>query len=154
MKSASSSITMSEFNAVRREMQAKFEAELKDFKDKLIAKLENDIADTVKSSVATAMDGINATINSSLHDNNKTVYANMQAERNAITDTMTAAVSKKMDLSIGITVTRALTNFWISERCSSPRTKSPARKKQISSPTPGENADKDNVEMHDGDKIR
>jgi hypothetical protein len=105
-KSASSSITMSEFDAVRREMQAKFESDLKEFKDKLIAKIEHDIADTVKSSVATAMEGMNATINTSLQDNNKIVYANMQAERTTITDTMTAAVSKKMDLSIGIAVTR------------------------------------------------
>jgi hypothetical protein len=57
LKLSSSSITMSEFNAVRREMQAKFEADLKEFKEKLIAKLEHGIADTVKSSVATAMKG-------------------------------------------------------------------------------------------------
>jgi hypothetical protein len=154
-KSASLSITMSKFNVVRREMQAKFEADLKEFKEKLIVKLEHDIAGTaVKSSVATAMEGINATINTSLQDKNKFFYANMQSERNTITETMTTAVSKKMDLSIGIAVTRALTNFRISERRSSPRNKSPARKKRISSPTPGETADKDNVKMHDGTKVR
>jgi hypothetical protein len=84
-KSSSASITMGDFNAVRREMQAKFEADLKDFKQKLIAKLEHDIADTVKSSVATTIEGINATINTSLQDNNKIVYANIQSERNTIT---------------------------------------------------------------------
>jgi hypothetical protein len=63
LKSSSSSITMSEINAVCSEMQAQFEADLKSFKDKMVAKLEHDIAETVKQSVATALEGINTQIN-------------------------------------------------------------------------------------------
>jgi hypothetical protein len=78
----------------------------------------------------------------------------MQSERNTITESMTAAVLKKMDLSIGIAIPRALTNFRISDRRTSPCTKSPARKKRISSPPPGENANNENVDMHDGEEVR
>jgi hypothetical protein len=62
---------MSEINVIRDEMQAKFEQDLKDFKEKLIAKMEREIADTVKTSVKSALTGINAQINSSLQENNK-----------------------------------------------------------------------------------
>jgi hypothetical protein len=54
---------MSAINVVRSEMQAKFEQDLKDFKEKLITKMEREIAETVKTSVKTALAGINAKIN-------------------------------------------------------------------------------------------
>jgi hypothetical protein len=84
-KSALSSITMSEINVVRNELQAKFEQDLKEFKEKLITKMEQEIAETVKSSVKSALAGINAQINSSLQENNKIIYSNMQAKRSTIT---------------------------------------------------------------------
>jgi hypothetical protein len=144
-KSASSSITMSELNVVRNEMQAKFEQDLKDFKEKLIAKMEREIAETVTSSVKSALAGINAQINSSLQENNKIIYSNMQAERSTVTKTMTNAVSSKVDIAVSTAVTRALEKFASSQRKT--RSNSPFRKKR----TP-ENVE--NVEMTDGEKNR
>jgi hypothetical protein len=110
-KSASSSITMSEINVVRNEMQDKFEQDLKDFKEKLIAEMEQEIAETVMTSVKLALAGINAQIYSSLQENNKILYSNMQAERSTVTETMSNVMSSKVDLAVSTTVTRALKKF-------------------------------------------
>jgi hypothetical protein len=142
-KSTSSSITMSEIHAVRSEMQAKFDADLKEFKSTMASKLENDIADAVKNSVATAMLGINAKLNELFQANNKIIYNNMQSERTVITDTMATAVSNKVDLAVNKAITRALKDF--SDPGSSSDPDSPFRKK-------GRHMDKENtVIMEDGD---
>jgi hypothetical protein len=135
---------MSEINAVRSEMQAKFESDLKSFKDKMIAKLKHDISETVKHSVATALEGINAEINDSLQANNVVVYRNMQTERAAITETMVTAVSTKVDVAVSQAVTRALSQFSSQTSRSLTRSTSPFRKKRQNK----ENSD--NVDMSDG----
>jgi hypothetical protein len=73
-KSASSSITMSEINVVRSKMQSQFKSKLKLFKDKIVARLEHDIADAVKTSVESAMLSINAQMNELFQANNKIIY--------------------------------------------------------------------------------
>ena len=118
---------MSEIHAVCSEMQAKFDEDLKQFKTKMVSKLEHDIAEAVKSSVATAMLGINAQLNDLFQANNQIIYTNMQSERTAITDTMATTVSSKVDLAVTQAVTRALTEF--SAPGSTPNPASPSRKK-------------------------
>jgi phosphodiesterase/alkaline phosphatase D-like protein len=140
---------MSEINVVRNEMQAKFEQDLKDFKEKLIAKMEREIAETVKTSVKSALAGINAQINSSLQENNKIIYSNMQAERTTVTETMSNAVSSKVDLAVSTAVTRALEKFASTQRQT--RSKSPFRKKRSSKENP---ETPENVDMTDGEKHR
>jgi hypothetical protein len=145
-KSASSSITMSEINVVRNEMQAKFDQDLKDFKEKLLAKMEREITETVTTSVKSALAGINAQINSSPQENNKIIYSNMQAERSTVTSkTMINTVSSKVDLAVSTAVTRALKKFASTQRKT--RSNSPFRKKR----TP-ENVE--NVDMTDGEQNR
>jgi hypothetical protein len=78
-KLTSSSITMSEINDVHSEMQAQLD-DLKRFKEKMISKVEDAIADAVKTSVTTAMLGIKAQMNEMFLANNKIIYDNMQAE--------------------------------------------------------------------------
>jgi hypothetical protein len=97
----------------------------------------------VKSSVKSALAGINAQINSSLQENTKIIYSNMQAERSTVTETMSNAVSSKVDLAVSTAVTRALEQFASTQRqtCS----KSPSRKKRV---TP------ENVDMTNGEKNR
>jgi hypothetical protein len=72
-KSASSSITMSEINAVRSEIQSKFDNDMKQFKKDITDRLESEIATAVKNSVAIALEGINATMNQILSANNMIV---------------------------------------------------------------------------------
>jgi hypothetical protein len=59
----------------------------------MVTKLENDIAAALKTSVASAMQGINAQLNDLFQANNKIVYRNMQSERETITDTMATELS-------------------------------------------------------------
>jgi hypothetical protein len=124
MKSASSSITMSEIHAIRTEMHTKFDADLKIFKQKMIEKLENDIADTVQKSVATALAGINANIHSSLQANNVLVYTTMKAERTEITEAMVSAVTSKVDIAVSTAIARALSDFTPSNADSLPNPRS------------------------------
>jgi hypothetical protein len=57
------------------------------------------------------MVGINAQLNDLFQANNKIIYTNMQSERTVITDTMSTAVSAKVDLVVTQAVTRALQEF-------------------------------------------
>jgi hypothetical protein len=96
---------MSEIHAIRTEMQTKFDADLKLLKQKMIEKLENDIAeDTVQKSVATALAGINATIHSSLQANNVLVYTTMKAECTEITEAMVSAITSKVDIAVSTAI--------------------------------------------------
>jgi hypothetical protein len=107
-KSASSSITMSEIIAACSEMQSKFDNDMRAFKKDTTARLETEIATAVKSSVATALEGINATMNQLLSANNTIVYNNMKSEREIITNATAAAVAKKVDIAVTDAVARAL----------------------------------------------
>jgi hypothetical protein len=99
---------MSEINAVRSEIQAKFVADLQQFKKDRTDRLEKDIAESVKSSVALALEGINAKMNTMLSANNTIVYDNMKSERALITEATASAVSLRVDLAVSTAVARAL----------------------------------------------
>jgi hypothetical protein len=107
-KSASSSITRSDINAVRSEIQSKFDNDMKQFKKDSIDHIETEIATAVKNSVATALEGINATMNKMLSANNSIVYDNMKSERDIITNPTADAVAKRVDIAVTDAVTRAL----------------------------------------------
>jgi hypothetical protein len=122
-KSASSSITMREIHAVRSEIQAKFDNDMKQFKQDITDRLETEIATSVKNSVAIALEGINATMNKMLSANNSIVYNNMKSEREIITNATAAAVAKRVDIAVTDAVARALASHIRSSSAS------PARKK-------------------------
>jgi hypothetical protein len=110
-KSASSSITMNELHIVRTELQVQFDTDLKQFKKDITARLESEIASAAKSSIATALAGINDTINTLLQANNTLVYENMRAERDVITEATATTVSLKVDAVVTAAVGRALQNL-------------------------------------------
>jgi hypothetical protein len=140
-KSVSSSITMSEINAVRSEIQAKFDADLQQFKTDLTERLEKDIAESVKTSVALALEGINAKMNTMLSVNNTIVYDNMKSERALITEATASAVSLRVDLAVSTAVARALKLVT--------RSRSPSRdRKKRSTPT------KTDDEMVDAEAVK
>jgi hypothetical protein len=114
---------------------------LKEFKEKLITKMEREIAKTVNSSVKSALVGINAQIISSLQENNKIIYSNMQAKRSTVTEIMSNAVSSKVDL--------ALEQSASTQRQT--RSKSTFHKKRVSHDT---SETPENVDMTDGEKNR
>jgi hypothetical protein len=122
-KSASSSITMSEINAVRSEIQAKFETDMIQFKKEISDRLESEIATAVKNSVATALEGINATMNQILSANNTIVYDNIKSKREIITNATAVAVAKKVDIAVSAAVARALATHAKSSAASPARTK-------------------------------
>jgi hypothetical protein len=107
-KSASSSITMSEIVAARSEMQAKFDNDMKQFKQDITERLESEIAAAVAASVSTALAGINTTMNKLLSDNNTIVYDNMKSERDIITDATAQVVAEKVDFAVNAAVARAI----------------------------------------------
>jgi hypothetical protein len=125
-QSAAASITMSDILAVRSELQTKFETDMKQFKKDINARLEKEIATAVKESVATALAGINETVNKLLTANNTIVYDNMKAEREIITEATATAVSNHVDLPVTQAVARALDN--LTKRSNIPS--SPFRKKR------------------------
>jgi hypothetical protein len=122
--SASSSITMSEINAVRSEIQSKFDDGMKQFKQDITARLETEIATAVQNSVAIALEGINATMNKMLSANNTIVYDNMKSEREIITNATAAVVAKHSDIAVTDDVARALASHTRSSSAS------PTRKKE------------------------
>jgi hypothetical protein len=107
-KSASSSITMSEINTVCFEIQTKFDNDMKQFKKDITDRLKVEIATAVKNSVATALEGINATMDKMLSANNTIVYDNMKSEREIITNATATAVAKQVDIPVSEAVARAL----------------------------------------------
>jgi hypothetical protein len=82
-----------------------------EYKKDITARLESEIASAVQTSVATALVGINDTINTLLQANNKLVYANLRAERDVITEATATAVSLKVDAVVTTAVGRALQNI-------------------------------------------
>jgi myo-inositol-1-phosphate synthase len=115
---------MSEINAVRSEIQSKFDNDMKQFKKDITDRLEAEIATAVKNSVATALEGINATMNKILSANNTIVYDNMKSEREIITNATAAAVAKRVDIAVTDAVARALASHTRSSSAS------PTRKKE------------------------
>jgi hypothetical protein len=122
--SASSLITMSKINAVRSEIQSKFDNDMKQFKKDITDRLESEITTAVKKSVAIVLEGINATMNQILSANNTIVYDNMKSEREIITSATAVAVAKKVDIAVTAAVARALAVHANSSAAS------PARKKR------------------------
>jgi methyl coenzyme M reductase beta subunit len=117
---------MSKINAVRSEIQSKFYNDMKQLKKKdIIDRLETEIATAVKNSVATALEGIDATMNKMLSANNSIVYDNMKSEREIITNATAVAVAKRVDITADTdTVARALASHTRSSSAS------PTRKKE------------------------
>jgi hypothetical protein len=99
---------MSKINAVRSEMQSKFGTDLQQFKKDITHCLETEIATAVKTSVATALEGIHAIMNQMLSANNKIIYDNMKSERVIITNATAVAVAKRVDIGVTEAVARAL----------------------------------------------
>jgi hypothetical protein len=144
-KSASSSITMSEIIAARSEMQSKFDNDMKQFKQEITERLESEIAAAVTASVATALVGINATMNQILSANNTIVYDNMKSEREIITNATAVAIAKKVDLTVTDAVARALAMHVASTTAST--AESPARyRKDGKRPNINNDAVMDNIE--------
>jgi hypothetical protein len=123
---------MSEINAVRSEIQSKFDNDMKQFKKDITDRLESEIASAVKDSVATALEGINATMNKMLSDNNSIVYDNMKSERDIITNATAAALAERVDIAVTDAVARALASH------TRPSYASPTQKKEKRS-NPNEN---------------
>jgi hypothetical protein len=117
---------MSGINAVRSEIQTKFENDMIQFKKEISNRLESEIATAVKNSVAIALEGIIATMNQILSANNTIVYDNMKSEREIITNATAVAVAKKVDIAVSAAVARALAAHAKSSAAS------PARKKRSS----------------------
>jgi hypothetical protein len=115
---------MSEINAVRSESQTKFESDMIQFKKEISARLDSEIAAAVTISVATALEGINATMNQILSANNTIVYDNMKSEKEIITNATAVAIAKKVDIAVSTAVARALATHAKSS------TASPVRKKR------------------------
>jgi hypothetical protein len=114
---------MREINAVRSEIQSKFDNDMKQFKKDITDRLESEIAMAVKNSVAIALEGISAMMNQILSANNTIVYDNKKSEREIIMNA--TAVAKKVDIAVTAAVSRALAVHAQSSAAS------PARKKDL-----------------------
>jgi hypothetical protein len=99
---------MSKINAVRSEMQTKFDNDMIAFKKEITERLEAEIATAVQNCVKIALEGINATMNQILSANSTIVYDNMKSEREIISNATAAAVARKVHIAVTSAVARAM----------------------------------------------